>query len=126
MRGLQVRQPFALNGFENTMIFHLPATGYRNVLFSFAVMDEGAAEGLVVDYSVASGDPIWQTTGLSASEIGLKEVYQPYEIDFSQIPAVNNNPDFKIRIRFQVNDGSADAGHRVTFNNIALEGLAAE
>ena len=126
MRGLQVRQPFALNGSENTIIFHLPATGYRNVLFSFAAMDEGAAEGLVVDYSVASGDPIWQTNGLSASEIGLKEAYQLCEIDFSQIPAVNNNPDFKIRIRFQVSDGSADAGHRVTFNNIALEGLAAE
>lgn len=123
MRGLQIRQPFCVDGAENAMIFHVPSTGFQNVVFSFAAMDEGAAEGVRVDYSVAAGQPVWQTAGLDDAALALADEYRLFEIDFSFLQAVNNNPDFKIRLRFLTPDGSADQGNRVTFNNIAVEGI---
>lgn len=123
MRGLQIRQPFSGDGGENTLVFHLPTTGYEEVVFSFAARDEGAAEGLVVDYSTASGTPSWLNTGLSTYTFDLADAYQLYTIDFSAVDEVDDNPHFKVRIRFDVADGAADDGNRVTFNNFALEGL---
>jgi len=123
MRGLQVRQPFRGDAGENTMIFHLPTNGYKDVVFRFAAMDEGAADGLIVDYSVSSGEPQWQTSGLNENTFELWEnIYHLYEIDFSSIAEANDNPNFKIRIRFDVVDGYADDGNRVTFNNVSLDG----
>jgi hypothetical protein len=55
MRGLQVRQPLADNNNQNTMIFHLPTTNVAGIEFHFAAMDEGAADRLVIDYSVTTG-----------------------------------------------------------------------
>lgn len=124
MRGLQIRQPFVGDAGENTMIFHLPTTGYGDVLFSFAAMDEGAAQALRVDYSVAAGTADWQMAGLVETVLPLLTgVYELYTIDFSAVAAANNNPDFKVRIRFATNTPSADDGNRVTFNNVSLDAL---
>jgi len=120
MRGLQIKQPFFGNGGENAMIFHLPTTGYERVVFSFAAMDEGAAEALVIDYSVADGVPQWQPYGTYGL---LDGDYQHYEIDFFSITEADDNPDFKVRIRFDAANAQADEGNRVTFNNFALDGL---
>ncbi len=126
MRGIQVKQPFTGDGGENTMIFHLPTTGYENIVFMFAAVDEGAAEELLVDYSVDEPTPSWTTDGLTISTFSLAENYNLFTIDFSEdgddIEAVNDNPHFKIRIRFDGSDMEEDDGNRVTFNNISLDG----
>lgn len=122
-RGLQVRQPFSGDGGENTMVFHMPTGGYENIVFSFAAMDEGAAEGLIVDYSTTADEPAWSTVDLSDHLFDLENEYRLHQIDFSGIPQANDNPHFKTRIRFEA-DGSADDGNRVTFNNISLDGVA--
>jgi len=124
MRAIQVRDPFLGNAGQNMLIFHMPTTGYENPVFSFAAMDEDAANGLRIDYSVTDDGENWITTGLSASEIEQDLItgeYLPYEVVFSGIDAVNNNPDFKIRIRFDVDDGTQNEDNRVTFNNFALD-----
>lgn len=123
MRGVQISQPFTGDGGENSMVFHMPTTGYESVVFSFAAKDEGAAEALVVDYSTVSGDPVWQTTGLSSQTFDLIEDYQLYTVDFSSITEADNNPYLRVRIRFDVLDGAVDIGDRVTFNNVALDGI---
>jgi hypothetical protein len=46
-----------------------------------------------------------------------------FTVDFENILAVNNNPDFKIRLRFIGTNLTADSGNRVTFNNIAVDGV---
>ncbi|MFW6348423.1 MAG: CotH kinase family protein, partial [Cyclonatronaceae bacterium] len=51
MRGLQTRQPFTGDGGENTLIFHFPTASYGGLLFSFAAMDEGAADQIRLDYA---------------------------------------------------------------------------
>jgi len=127
MRGVQVRDPFTGPNGENTMVFHLPTTGFEDVVFSLASKDEDAADGLIFDYSVTDGDPEWITGGLDNSQIFQDletDEYQLFELDFSGLEAANDNPDFKIRLRFDVADGEANEGDRVTFNNVALDGNA--
>jgi len=125
MRGLQVRQPFRGDAGENTLIFHLPVPDqeYEQYQFTFAAMDEGAADELIVDYSIAAGSPEWETTALQEGRIDLFESYNLYELTFSINQEIVGNPDFKIRIRFDGENMSEDDGDRVTFNNISFDGV---
>ena len=121
MRGLQVKQPFTGDGGENTLIFHLPTTGYQDVVFQFAAMDEGAADTLIFDYAVNAGDAEWTTAGLSDT-MALEGEFQLYTLDFTGIATADDNADFRIRVRFAGSDMAADDGGRVTFNNVSLDG----
>ncbi|MBW6478271.1 MAG: T9SS type A sorting domain-containing protein [Bacteroidales bacterium] len=125
MRGIQIKQPFTGDGGENTMIFHLPTSGYEEVIFNFAALDEGAAESLIIDYSVQEV-PVWITEGMQQSVFTLANNYLLFTVDFSpsgsNIFAADDNPHFKIRIRFDGDNMDADEGNRVTFNNFSLDG----
>jgi len=122
MRGLQIKQPFFGEDRQNTMIFSLPSDGFKDVVFRFAAKDEGAADVLIIDYCIDAHSNNWISEGLDVGELTLESWYKLYVIDFSDTPGANNNPDFKVRIRFDGNDMSEDAGNRVTFNNVSLEG----
>lgn len=122
VRGIQIKQPFQYEERENTLVFHAPTSGFKDVVFTFAVQDEGAAQALKIDYSVAGGEPQWITTDLLDSIIPLSPVYQLSQIDFRHIEMTSNNPHFKIRMRFLGDNPEEDNGHRVTFNNMSLEG----
>lgn len=121
MKGIQVKQPFVGDGGENIIYLHLPSTGYENLFLRFAAMDEGAADSLLIDYSTTLF-PVWKTAGLTQSSFPVAVVYQLYELDFSNIPAVNNNSNFTVRIRFWGPDMTVENGDRVTFNNFSLDG----
>lgn len=121
MRALQIRQPFTGDGGENTMIFDLPTTEMENPVFRFAAMDEAAADALLIDYSTSEGEPGWTSDGLPDHRHLLTFEYQLYELDFSEISEVDDNPHFKIRIRFDGEDMSPDQSNRVTFNNFSLD-----
>lgn len=122
MKALQVTQPFQNNGRENTMTFHLPTNNYEQIKFAFTAKDEGAADAIVIDYSVVSGTPVWETSGLQSTTLALSGNYHLFETDFSSIPTVNNNANFKVRLRFTGSNMTASNGNRVTFNNISLTG----
>jgi hypothetical protein len=124
MRGLQVKQPFAASGGENTLIFQLSTTGYKEIVFSFAAKDEGAADQLVIDYSVNKGATFWISDGLDNPNPMIGEEFQHFFFDFGEIEEVNNNGNFKIRIRFAGEDMAADDGGRVCFNNFTIDGKA--
>jgi hypothetical protein len=123
MRGLQVRQPFVSDSGENELVLHVPTVGAEGITVSFALMDEGAAEWLRVDYAVSSsgGVPVWATEGLAAAEYVVSQAYQVYTVDLSGVPGADNNPDLRVRLRFDGQDMRARNGDRVTFNNIAVE-----
>jgi len=125
MRGVQIKQPFTGDGGENTLIFHLPTTDYEKVVFTFAAKDEGAADSLFLDYSVNPNDTFWQTDGITQA-FKLRNTYQLFTADFTDIPESGDNPCFRIRLRFRGSDMSADEGNRVTFNNISLDGFPTE
>ncbi len=122
MRGIQVRQPFRDGERENTMIWHMPSSGFTDIVLRFAARDEGAANALLIDYSVDCSADSWTTDGLHAHSLPLNAAFQLYEIDFSHITATGNNPHFKMRVRFDGDNMYADDGDRVTFNNISLDG----
>ncbi len=124
MRAVQVRQPFRGDNGENTMIINVPAQGLTNLLLEMAAMDEGTGtEALLIDYSINSGSPQWINEGLesSRSRLPLDSEYALLAVDFGGIEGISDNADFKIRIRFDIPNGSDETGDRVTFNNISVE-----
>lgn len=123
MRAIQVREPFIGDAGENSLILDLPTTGHERAVLTFAAMNENAVNALRFDYSIASGISQWSTSGMNSNQIIqlLGGQYILLEVDFSEIEGVNNNPDFKVRIRFDVFDGTKNEGDRVTFNNVALD-----
>jgi hypothetical protein len=122
MRGLQIKQPFKNNGEENQMIFSFSTLGYQNILFGFAAKDENAADQILIDYSVTENDVSWTTQGLTSSTFDLSNNFELLETDFTSIETVNNNPNFKVRLRFDGPNMTIDNGDRVTFNNISVKG----
>ena len=122
MKGLQIKQPFQSGGLQNTLIFNLSTQNYKDIKFAFAVLDEGAATGVTLEYATNAGAPVWTTAGMTASSFPITTTYQRIEADLKSIATVNNNPNFKIRLRFTGPNMTADTGARVTFNNISLEG----
>jgi hypothetical protein len=123
MKGLQIKEPLQNGSLVNTMVFNFSTAGYKDIKFSFAAINELTnATGLLVDYSVNAGTPVWVTTALPASTLPLTAAFQLYEVDMTSIAAVNNNANLKIRLRFTGSNLTIDAGNRVTFNNIAVHG----
>ncbi len=123
MRGLQIRQPFVDADRENTMILHLPTTGFSDIMVRFAAKDEDAADHLIIDYAVHGDDDNWINTGLEEHFLPLASWYQLYELDLTNVPGAANNPDLRLRIRFGGDNMTQDAGNRVTFNNISVDGV---
>ena len=124
MKGLQIKQMFQSGSLENLMVFNISTSGFKNIVLSFAAMNELAGiTGLSVDYATNSGTPVWQTSGLSATSLALSSTYQLFEIDFTPILSANDNENFKVRLRFAGPNLTLDAGNRVTFNNIAVDGV---
>ncbi|ESU24169.1 hypothetical protein FEDK69T_06050 [Flavobacterium enshiense DK69] len=124
MRGIQIKQPFKSGSSENAMQFHISTVGYKNIKLAFAVLDEGAATGITVDYSINPGTPVWIATGMTASSFPISNTYQKIEIDFTNIATVNQNPNLKLRIRFTGPNMTAETNKQVTFNNISIQGVA--
>ena len=121
MRGLQVTQPFQVNGQENALIFNVSTAGFKDIKFAFAAKNENAADGLVIDYAIGTGTPVWSTSGIT-SAMPLTASYQLFEVDFSSLESVENIAALKIRIRFTGSNMTADNGDRVTFNNFSVSG----
>jgi hypothetical protein len=125
MKGLQIKEPLQNGSLENTMVFNFSTSGYRDIEFSFAAINELTnANTILIDYSTVAGTPVWTSAGLTSSSFALGSTYGLYNIDFSAITAADNNPNFKVRLRFAGTNMTADAGARITFNNIAVNGIA--
>ncbi len=119
MRGIQIKQPFKKDDRENSIIFHMSTEGFYEPVMHLAALDEGAAETILIDYSIEAGEN-WITD--AEKQLTLGNFYQLFEIGFADAQGVKNNPDFKVRFRFDGPDMSQDNGDRVTFNNISLTG----
>lgn len=120
MRGLQVKQPFRNDDRENEMIFEINTTGFEDIKASFAVVDEGAVEGITIAYLNENEE--WTSNFLTKSEFTLESQYKLIQLDFSDIALANNTSTFKFKINFIGNHMQANDGNRVTFNNIIISG----
>ena len=124
MRGIQITEPLHNGALGNTMVFNISSAGYADIKFAFAAMNELTnATGILVDYSVNAGEPVWITTGLASTTLPLGSSFQLFEVDFASIASADNNANFKIRLRFTgTGDMTVSNGNRVTFNNISVHG----
>jgi hypothetical protein len=121
MRGVQVKQAFQVNDLENTLIFNLNTSYFEKIKASFAVIDEDAADLLIVEYFNPDTQN-WTSESLDDSEFLIDQNYQLIEIDFSEVEFADNAENFSFRVRFDGPDMTVNNGDRVTFNNIAIEG----
>jgi hypothetical protein len=103
----------------STLSFSLPTTGYSNVVFKYATRRSGSGAGTQhIEYSTNGSDYTLFTT---INPVDGAPTLQT--LDFSSIPATDNNPDFKIRISFSATGGGTAGNNR--FDNVTLDGTSA-
>lgn len=103
-----------------SLTFNLSTAGVEDVVFEYAVYRSGS--GMlknIIDYSIDGGQTFTQN-GLANTEFDIEETYKLVAVDFSDIAAVNNNPNFVIRIQFEGNTELTNGNNR--YDNITLKG----
>jgi hypothetical protein len=101
------------------LVFDLPTTNYTDIKFAWSA--QRTALGMlrqIVSYTI-DGIQFVQT-GLDSAEFEISEEYHYFSVDFTGIPGVEHNPDFKIRIDFHGNTQNTSGNNR--FDNITLKG----
>ncbi len=107
------------NSQNRSLVFDLNSTGYKDLIFSYAVQRSG--QGMlqnILTYSIDGTNFI--SDGLTTNSFTITEDYQLVEIDFSSISGVNNNENFKIKIEFEGNTNQNNGNNR--YDNISLKG----
>lgn len=128
-QGFDVTNPNAQNGdvagahlrFNNPigggLLFNLPTTGYDNVVVKYATRRSGSGAGNQLIFYTTNGTDFDSLTTIHPVD-GNPELQT---LDFSAIPAVNDNPNFAIRITFEQGVGGAAGNNR--FDNFTLESV---
>jgi hypothetical protein len=106
-------------GSGGSLLFSIPTTGYTDVIIKYATRRSSttaAAENQVITYTT-DGVNYMSFTSLTpdAANPALAT------LDFSSIVAVENNPDFSIRIACVQGTGGTTGNHR--FDNFTVEGI---
>lgn len=118
-RAVRVRNPSE----GRSLVFDMPTSGYKDIKFAYAV--ERTNQGMlknIISYSIDGTQ--FSQANLSQVEFDITPGYDLVFIDFTDIPAVNNNPNFRIRIQFIGNTQTSSGNNR--FDNISLKGIQIE
>ncbi len=111
--GLRLRNP------AGVFMLTVPTSNYKDIVFSFATQRSGnGAQQNILSYSVDGTNFI--TDSLSPNKHELSADWQLFSYDFSAIRRVNNNPAFRIRIEFNINNTGTDGNDR--YDNITIDG----
>jgi hypothetical protein len=102
-----------------TLVFDLPTSGYKDIKFAYAV--ERTNNGQLTNHVSYSVDGInFIQTGMSQTAFEVVVGYSLVDVDFSSLTAVDNNPDFKVRIVFEGNTAGDSGNNR--YDNVTLKG----
>ncbi len=111
---LRVRNP------STTVTVSLPTTGYKDAVFSFAVMrSSSGAQSNIFSYTLDGLNYI--SSGLPTNIVTVTEIWIAYSIDFSAIQGVNNNSNFKVKITFDLGNTATTGNDR--YDNFTLDAL---
>jgi len=110
---------------ENQFLIYLPTTNYKNILVSYASSSSGSGPPEnIYSYSLDSGLTFIKTglgvTGLPDSNVVTPSTWTLFQLNFSSISAVNNNPKFVLKISTSTNNAYAHGNDR--YDNITVEG----
>ncbi|TVQ90682.1 MAG: T9SS C-terminal target domain-containing protein [Bacteroidetes bacterium] len=102
------------------IIFHVPSTGYKDLLFSYESRRSGSGSNRqYISYTVDG------TNFTAFDTIVIKEYPKLYQFDFKEINLSNNNPDFAIKITMhQESDATGGMSGNNRFDNVTLDGEA--
>lgn len=111
----RVRNPSA----TRSLVFDVPTTGTEGLKMRYAVQRSG--QGMlynIVEYSVDG--TTFTSSGLSnnTQEVAGNEEWQLFTFDFTSISAVDDNPNFKIKITWDGNTTASNGNNR--YDNITL------
>ncbi len=105
---------------NRSLVFDLPTTGYRNIKFAYAVMR--TAQGQLINNLSYSIDGVnFTQAGLTDTAFDVAADFSLVEVDFGSIIAVNNNPNFKIKLTFEGNTTATNGNNR--YDNITMKGV---
>ncbi len=113
------------------LVFYIPSTGYKNLVFSYAVEASSSTSGYHYNnfqYSTDSG-ATWKTTGLdhvydSALSVDSTPqfIFKPIVVKFTAADTtVNNNPKLCFKITPSFNTHGTSGNNR--FDNFTLDGV---
>jgi hypothetical protein len=114
-KGLRVRN----RSEGRTLIIQASSLGFKDLKLSYAVQRSGSGM-LFNDIQYSLDGTTFTSTGLSNSRAIIAEEWQVFEFDLTPIPAVNNNPNFMIRISFEGNTQIDNGNNR--YDNVAIVG----
>ena len=122
--GIRARNPVLTDDNERALVFELPTAGQQNLHMSFAAKrTPNGPESLIVETLASAQSDNWTTAGLEESEFPLFETYSLYSIDLTSVEGSENNPDFRVRIRFGGDEEYRNSSEgNVRFNNFSIRG----
>ncbi|MBA3828703.1 MAG: T9SS type A sorting domain-containing protein [Taibaiella sp.] len=103
------------------LVFAIPSTHYKNLLFSYAVMASSFTSGMLKNYYYYSTDSgaTWKTSGLSETFDTTTLTFSLKSIRITDTNALNN-PRLMFKIVPQGNTSGASGNNR--FDNVTLDG----
>jgi hypothetical protein len=105
------------NPIFGALIFSLPTTGYKNIEVKYASVRSGSGAYLqFVHYTTDGTNYTLYDTMRPNTSTGQ----QIFTVDLKSVPAVNNNPNFKIKITFGQGGGGTAGNNR--FDNFTVDG----
>ncbi len=103
-----------------SLVFDLPTTGYKDIKFAYAVQRTNQGQ-LINNVSYSTDGTNFTQANMSQTAFNVGTDFSLVDIDFSSIIAVNNNPNFKVKITFEGNTTGTNGNNR--FDNITLKGV---
>lgn len=109
--GLRVRNPFY------SWVLHAPTTGYKQPILQFATQksNSGPASNTI---SYTTDGTNYTSAGLSATSVAITTEWTQFSVDFSNIPAADDNPKFAIKFSIAIAD---TAGGNDRYDNITID-----
>lgn len=110
--GTHLRYNNPING---NIQFHLPTTGYNNVVVKFATRRSGSGAG-TQNWSYSTDG----TTFIPYQTVNPQDANpQLITLDFSAVAGASNNPNFKLKVEFAATGGGSGGNNR--FDNFTLD-----
>ncbi|MEJ1237802.1 CotH kinase family protein [Chryseolinea sp. T2] len=102
------------------LYFNVPTTGYSSLRFKYETRRSGSGAGRqLISYSI-DGVIFVPFTSVAPKD-GVPEIVS---LDFTDISAVNNNPNFRVLIEFEAGSGGSAGNNR--FDNVTIAAAGGE
>ena len=114
--GLRLRNP------SGNFTVDLPTSGFEDAIVTYAVKRSNSGPQQQTFFYTTDGSTFIQA-GLENVSYGVTETYILRQFDFTGIPEADNNPNFKVRIEFDINADGESGNSR--FDNFTLDAIPA-